>query len=234
MEQDTFFSVDRHLRVKSWGEGVAEFARKKAPDVLGKRYDSVFPRLFSADRDAVSLVLERNRKITLRGYAFPCPFDQVVADIMIEPIRNSKEAVGAVVRLSNVVPCAYVQSFCNLHDLIDIGKKASTLAHGVRNPLNAIKGAVVYLSEKYNREPELVDFVKIIQEEISRLDNFITRFLSTSLSEADTMGVDINALLRKVEVYTSLQARSRGIEPVFSYGDIPPAMANSFQIFTDR
>jgi two-component system nitrogen regulation sensor histidine kinase GlnL len=48
--------------------------------------------------------------------------------------------------------CPMAEKFQDMQKLIDIGKTASTLAHGVRNPLNAIKGAVVYLRDRYSNE----------------------------------------------------------------------------------
>jgi two-component system nitrogen regulation sensor histidine kinase GlnL len=114
--------------------------------------------------------------------------------------------------------------------LPDIGKIASTFAHGVRNPLNAIKGAVVYLREKYANEKKLIEFTTIIEEEIARLDNFIANFLSTSVSEKDLRTTDINVLLKKIEVLTSLQAQLRNIEAIFEYGKPVMVTVNSFHL----
>ena len=109
-------------------------------------------------------------------------------------------------------------------------KVASTLAHGVRNPLNAIKGAVVYLSEKYSQEAPLVEFTKIIEDEISRLESFISKFLSSSVSVTEDRETDINSLLKKIEVFIALQIYTRNIRSLFEYGSIPPVIINSFHL----
>ncbi|MGE5172249.1 MAG: ATP-binding protein [Betaproteobacteria bacterium] len=114
--------------------------------------------------------------------------------------------------------------------LIDIGKIASTLAHGVRNPLNAIKGAVVYLREKYQTEEPLIEFTKIMEDEISRLEEFISKFLSSSVSDTEDKETDINSLLKKIDIFTSLQIYTRNIQSHYEFGNIPPITINSFHL----
>ena len=126
--------------------------------------------------------------------------------------------------------CEMAQKLQQSQKLIDIGKIASTLAHGVRNPLNAIKGAVVYLSEKYSHEAPLVEFTKIMEDEISRLENFISKFLSSSVSDTEDKETDINSLLKKIEVFISLQIYTRNIRSLFEFGEIPPVIINSFHL----
>ncbi len=224
------FSTDTELRVASWGRELAEFTGKETPAVQGKRYYEVLPRIFSGDKDALLAVLEDNKTLTLKRHALPCLLDLMIADIRINPIRTGGRVKGVKVTFSDLSPCPVASSLRNSQRFIDIGKTASSLAHGVRNPLNAIKGAVVYLSEKYANEPALVEFAKIMSDEISRLDGFISRFLSTSISDAGFTLVDINSLLKKMEAFTALQAHASHITSIYEFGDIPLIMGNAFQI----
>jgi two-component system nitrogen regulation sensor histidine kinase GlnL len=224
------FCTDRALNITSWGEELVELTGKKSAEVIGKKYFEVLPRIFSGGRDALSVVMEKNKVLTIKKSVFNCLLDHMYADVRINPLRTAGEVEGVKVTLSELSPCSVARSLRNSQRFIDIGKTASTLAHGVRNPLNAIKGAVVYLSEKYANEPALVEFAKLMNEEISRLDSFISRFLSTSISDSGFTLTDINALLRKVEAFTSLQAHAGGIRSVYELGDIPPAMINAYQI----
>ncbi|MEW6585727.1 MAG: ATP-binding protein [Nitrospirota bacterium] len=224
------FSTDRHLRITSWGAELAALTGKASSATRGKKYFEVLPKLFSGDNDALSLAMEENRTITLNGHIFCCLLDRMSIDVHIEPLGTARKVRGVSVTLSNFALCSVAQNVRTSQRFIDIGKTASTLAHGVRNPLNAIKGAVVYLSEKYANESALIEFVKIMNEEITRLDNFISRFLSASISDAKFAPTDINSLLRKVEVFTSLQTHALNIESVYELGNIPLIMADVFQI----
>ncbi len=223
------FSTDKELRITFWSEDLVRLTGKEAAQVRGRKYFEVLQPIFSDGKDALSLVLEEKKGRILKGYVFCCLLDHSTADIRISPAKGG--AVRAVkVTISNLSPCSFAVSFRHSQRFIDIGKNASTLAHGVRNPLNAIKGAVVYLSERYAAEPSFVEFAKIMNEEIARLDSFISKFLSTSISDEGFSPTDLNSLMKKLQSFTSLQAHVRNIKPAYEYGDIPPVMANAFQI----
>jgi two-component system nitrogen regulation sensor histidine kinase GlnL len=224
------FCTDKRLHITSWGDELAELTGRSTRAVLGKEYFAVLPRIFSDDKDALSLVLEKNKPLTLKRYAYLCMLDRMSADIRVEPRRTEGRVEGVMVTLSDLSPCSVDQSFRNSQRFIDIGKAASTLAHGVRNPLNAIKGAIVYLSEKYTNDPAFVEFAEIMKDEILRLDNFISRFLSTSFSDAGFVSTDINSLLERMKVFTSFQTHASRIKSVYELGDIPPIVVNAFQI----
>lgn len=224
------FCTDKELHITSWDEELVKLTGKEPPAVLGKKYFEVLPRIFSNDEDALSLVLEKNRTLTFKHHVFHCLLDHMSADIRINPVRTAGMVKGVKVTISGFSACSVALSLRYSQPFIDIGKTASTLAHGVRNPLNAIKGAVVYLSDKYAHEPTFGEFARIMNEEISRLDNFISRFLSTSISDAGFTLTNINSLLRTLEAFTSFQAHASNIKSVYKFGDIPPIMASAFQI----
>ncbi len=199
--------------------------------VLGMKYYEVLPRILADDRDALSVALADKTPMNLKGYSFNCLHDRVKADVRIDPVRVSSGKVDELrIEIRPYSACSMARKLQNSQRLIDIGKIASTLAHGVRNPLNAIKGSVVYLREKYSNEQTLIEFTRIMEEEITRLDNFISKFLSTSISVAGLSESDVNALLKKIEIYTSLQTHANDISADYEYGDIPLVAIDSFQL----
>ena len=224
------FFVDDKLRISSWNEEVAGLAGTAASAALGKKYYTVFARIMAGERDALSEALARKRKITLKGHVFCCPRSHVTADIAIQPVRVDSKVKGLNVVLANVSHCPLARTLDAHRSNTEIHKNTSALAHGVRNPLNAIKGAVVYIAGKYSNEPILSEFVKIMQEETSRLDNFISDLLGASQQKEGASLIDINSLLRRIEIFTRLQTVTSNIKPVYEYGEVPPVMADFFQI----
>jgi signal transduction histidine kinase len=89
--------------------------------------------------------------------------------------------------------------------LAALGEMAAGLAHEIRNPLGAIKGAAQLLmtADGTVASPgaETAEFLQIIVEEANRLNNVVTRFLDYARAErpgregADK--VDLNNVLRK-------------------------------------
>ncbi len=224
------FLIDRQLHITTWGREIAEFTGKSSTAALGKKYYDVFPMLVSGNADAISAVFEKKDILDLRGYPFNGLFGQFKADINVKPVMTDDTITAVEVNITPGPPCSVSKQLIDSQRLIDIGKMASTLAHGVRNPLNAIKGAVVYLREKYANESTLIEFTEIMEAEISRLDNFISRFLSTSISEAEFTEIDINALIGRIQVFMVFQTRSSNIRFNCECGDVPLIKGNAFHL----
>jgi two-component system nitrogen regulation sensor histidine kinase GlnL len=234
VEEGFSFIVDKNSLIVSWGEKLGQVMGKTVQETLGKVYHEEFPRLVKDGNDAVALSLVGNERIALKKYSLKCPSDAIAVDIRIEPLENiedvrGKKGRGARVTLSNPV-CPMLSGMRNVQRFIGLGKTASTLAHGVRNPLNAMKGAVLYLNGKYPNERTLGEFAAIMEDEIQKLDDFISQFLSATVEESESAMTDINSLLKKIEVLTSYQTHFYQIRTVYEYGDIPTLMANSFQL----
>ena len=223
------FTINKKMLISSWDEGIAELTGSAASVAMGQKYYNVFPRLLHGDRDAVAFVIEKNRKLVLKKYIFHCLFYRVTADVIIKPLSAVKKNIGATIEVSHVSTCDGYRPE-DIQRLIATGKIAATLAHGVRNPLNSLNGAVTHIAQKYSQEQVVSEFTKIMQEEISKLDNFISGFLNTSILDMHSSGVDINALLKKIEILISYQANERNIHSDFIYGTIPQAVTNPFQI----
>ncbi len=229
--KEIIFNTDRNLCLRSWGEGIAEMTGTSPADLSGKKYYEIFPRIYIGEKDALSETVKNKKTMSLKGHLFHCFFSRIQADVTIKPVKSSNGNVDEVeVTICPQSTCSIAKKLHESQRLIDIGKVASSLAHGVRNPLNAIKGAVVYLREKYAHEGPLIEFTKIMEEEVSRLEHFISRFLSSSISNAECAETDLNALLKKIEVFTALQMRAGNITPTFEFGDVPPVTVNAFHL----
>jgi two-component system sensor histidine kinase HydH len=91
--------------------------------------------------------------------------------------------------------------------LAALGEMAAGLAHEIRNPLGAIKGAAQLLmtsdGKPAGNATETAEFLQIIVEEANRLNNVVTRFLDYARAErpgregADK--VDLNLVVRKTQ-----------------------------------
>lgn len=84
------------------------------------------------------------------------------------------------------------------HRLAALGTMAAGLAHEIRNPLAAIKGAAQYLGEPAEApvDDESQEFVGIIVEEVDRLEGVVSRFLDYARPlEICPEPVDINRVV---------------------------------------
>ncbi|MGK5081916.1 ATP-binding protein [Bdellovibrionota bacterium FG-1] len=111
------------------------------------------------------------------------------------------EQVGQAMRSLEV----YVRSR-EKERLATLGEMAAGLAHEIRNPLGAIKGAAQFLDPGVDR-PES-HFLKIIIEEVDRLNRVVTQFLEYSKPpKLELQSVDVSSMAaRTVEMMrTGLQ-----------------------------
>lgn len=61
--------------------------------------------------------------------------------------------------------------------LISLGRISAGVAHEIRNPLNAMKGAITLLQRRRSGDPMMDEYTQIILEEIERLNLFVSEFL---------------------------------------------------------
>lgn len=225
------FSVDSEARLTSVNEALGKFCPASLEHMGRSPYSDVLPRIMLAEQDKVRQVLREGQPLRLPRVNFPCFFGMIEAEVEIRPRLEEGAILGAQVRIRKTSHCALAERLSQSEHLIDIGKMASSLAHGVRNPLNAIKGAVVYLQRRYAEESDLIEFTGIMQEEIARLDRFITDFLSASLDNGSSHApADLNALLQRAERFVALQARAAGVAISCDCQPLPLLPLNIFQV----
>lgn len=113
--------------------------------------------------------------------------------------------------------------------LAALGEMAAGLAHEIRNPLGAIKGAAQYLDPSENR-PES-RFLKVIIEEVDRLNRVVTQFLDYSKPPTlDLKAVNLSKLAEKT-VEMMRTGIHQGIELEFQPSKVPAwVMASAEQL----
>jgi signal transduction histidine kinase len=89
--------------------------------------------------------------------------------------------------------------------LAALGAMAAGLAHEVKNPLGAIKGAAQLLDGSPPGDPGSTEFVGIILEEVDRLNRVVGSFLAYARPHAgNPVPLDINAAVRRtVQILSS-------------------------------
>ncbi|MDY0269700.1 two-component system sensor histidine kinase NtrB [Trichloromonas sp.] len=225
------FTVNDELKLQSWNPALAELGRRDGQELLGLDYYALLPRICQDRHDALALVLERGVPLDFPDYRFPCFAGGVRGDVHIEPVPFPGGGAGARVSIALQGCCEAVGSLRQSRHLADLGKTASMLSHGVRNPLNAIKGAVVYLKNRYGNDATLLEFTGIMEEEIDRLDRFIGSFLSASAVSFGRERHQVNALLRKLEQFVALQAQAADVTLRLDLTEsLPEVDINVFQV----
>ncbi|HYO96899.1 MAG TPA: ATP-binding protein [Polyangiaceae bacterium] len=116
--------------------------------------------------------------------------------------------------------------------LAALGQMAAGLAHEVKNPLGAIKGAAQLLGDPGGKlEPSDREFIGIILEEVERLDRVVGSVLDYARpSKGDVGAVDVNAVVRRTLTVLGSDREEEWDIHTDLEEDLPPARADAEQL----
>ena len=116
--------------------------------------------------------------------------------------------------------------------LASLGTLIASLAHEIRNPLVSIKTFTQLLPERID-DTEFRDyFLKVASGEIDRLTSLINELLGFAKpSEPNLKGEDVNAIIDRMEVLISAEARKKNITITKKYApNLPSVLVDAEQI----
>jgi len=118
-----------------------------------------------------------------------------------------------------------------LEKLSALGEMSMTVAHEIKNPLNAIRGAASYLQDNFQGEV-LKEFLSIIEEETVRLNEIVTSFLRFSRPSPLNLQVsDMNRVVSETVELVRQEATENNVEVIMSLDErIPPFKFDTQQL----
>jgi len=113
-----------------------------------------------------------------------------------------------------------------------IGHLSAGVAHEVRNPLSAIKGAMEILKTEIDEKHPKFGFVGIIEKEIARLESLVTEFLRFSRPPAPEMAPDnLNRVILSVMELANKHLSNSSVQVKTDLaGDMPTSFIDSNQV----
>ncbi len=119
----------------------------------------------------------------------------------------------------------------HLEKLSAIGEMSMTVAHEIKNPLNAIRGAASYLKDNF-RGDVLREFLSIIEEETNRLNDIVSSYLMFAKPAPLKLEiVDLNKIIMETVNLIRQEASDSNKDVIAKLNDnIPPIMIDAHQI----
>ncbi len=114
-----------------------------------------------------------------------------------------------------------------------LGEMSMTVAHEIKNPLNAIRGAVSYLRDGVRDGDSRDDeFLAVIEEETTRLNEIVTSFLRFSKPPPlQLQAADINQVVKDTVRLVRQEAAESGVELLLSLDErVPPILLDAQQL----
>ncbi len=140
-------------------------------------------------------------------------------------LQSLADRASVIIQNSNAI-----QRMKERNRLAALGEMAAGLAHEIRNPLGAIRGAAQYIANEVSDENR--EFVNIIMEEVDRLNVVVTEFLDYSRPlQVRVEAHNLNRLVSQVVTLFSAQGLPEGVTVTTELDDdLPPVPLDAEKI----
>jgi len=112
------------------------------------------------------------------------------------------------------------------------GQIAMGLAHEIRNPLGAIRGAVQLMRRELGDDPRLGEYTDVLLKEVDRVNRIIEMLLDIGRPVTlRPVPLNVHQLLERVALLAEEMASQRGVQIVRRYDpSLPPILADEDRI----
>jgi len=224
---DAVVGVDEGLRIVLWNPAAEALLGRSVRRALGRPLKEVFPPDTSLIRHLSDTLATGESRSESEALVEGPAGRPVHVSIVTAPLAGRSGAVTAAV--------AVVRDVSRLHQLeaemrrgetlAAAGQIAMGLAHEIRNPLGAIRGAVQLLRRELGDEARWGEYIGVLIKEVDRVNRIIEMLLD--LGRPVTLRpvpLNVHQLLERVALMSEEFAAERGVQIVRRYDPSLPAI----------
>ena len=227
---DAVIAVDTDLRVVFWNAAAEELTGRSTRRAEGR----VLKDLFADDAAIVRRLAEALATGESRSAADStvdrADRREVPVSIVTAPLFAKDGTVaGAVAVLRDLSRIRQLEAEVRRGETLGLaGRMAVGLAHEIRNPLGAIRGAVQLLSRELASEVRLHEYTSVLLTEVDRVNRIIEMLLNLARPvPVRPVPLNLHQLLERVALLTEEAARERRVTIVRRYDpSLPPVMGD--------
>jgi len=231
---DAVVGVDEALRVVLWNPAAEALLGRSARRTIGRAVKEIFP-------PDTSLV--RHLGDTLATGESRSESEAVIESGDGRPVRVSVVTAPLAVRSGGVeAAVAVIRDMTRLHQLESEVRRGETLAaagqialglaHEIRNPLGAIRGAVQLMRREMADEARLGEYTDVLLKEVDRVNRIIEMLLDIGRPVTlRPVPLNVHQLLERVALLSEEMAGQRGVQILRRYDpSLPPILADEDRI----
>jgi PAS domain S-box-containing protein len=223
---DAIITLAADGAIQSWNSGAEQtFAYTSAEVVDQSFFDLLFTEASSKELHDVIQLLRRGQDVNRELCGRHKDGRELDLSISLTP---HMEAPGILVAFSAIVrdvssrrqaERALIQS----EKLASVGRLASSIAHEINNPLEAVTN-LLYILDLQVVEPENKELVRLAQEELARVSQIVTHTLRFHKQNTNRTELDLGALFSSVLGLYRARLENSGIKVNIERSDASPLL----------
>src|SRR5262245_706892 len=231
---DAVVGVDADLRIVLWNPAAEALLGRSARRVTGRTLKEVFPPDTSLARHLSDTLATGESRSESEAIVESGDGRTVHVSVMTAPLAGRGGGVEPAV--------AVVRDISRLHQLeaevrrgetlAAVGRVAVGLAHEIRNPLGAIRGAVQLLKRELGDEARWGEYTDVLLREVDRVNRIIEMLLDLGRPVTLRLApLNLHQLFERVALMSEEIAGQRGIAIVRRYDpSMPPILLDEDRI----
>jgi PAS domain S-box-containing protein len=201
--------------IESWNNGAQQIFGYQIDECKGRRFDCLFAPEALDDVNAAISNLRRGDDLMLDTKGVGASGERVDVSMSLTP---HMEVPGTLVAFSAIIRDISArkrteQALIQNEKLASVGRLASSIAHEINNPLEAVTN-LLYLLASSLTEPKQKDLVTTAQEEMARVSHITTHTLRFHKQSSRRTVVDLRAVLDSVVALYRARLANAGVETV--------------------
>ena len=230
---DAVVGVDDGLRVMLWNPAAEALLGRSARRTIGRALKEIFPPDTSLVRHLGDTLATGESRSESEAVVEGGDGRPVHVSIVTAPLARSGNVEAAVAVIRDVSRLHQLESEVRRGEtLAAAGQIAIGLAHEIRNPLGAIRGAVQLMRRELGDDARLGEYTDVLLKEVDRVNRILEMLLDISRPVTlRPVPLNVHQLLERVALLSEEMASRRRVQIVRRYDpSLPPILADEDRI----
>ncbi len=227
---DAVIAVDTELRIVFWNGAAEVLTERSARRAEGRLLKELFPGDASVVRRLGETLATGESRSEAAALIERADRREVPVSLVTAALFGKDGTVGgAVAVLRDLSRIRQLEAEVRRGEtLAAAGRMAVGLAHEIRNPLGAIRGAVQLLARELRGEARLTEYTTVLTSEVDRVNRIIEMLLNLARpAPVRPVPLNLHQLLERVALLSEEGARARRVSLVRRYDpSLPPILGD--------
>jgi PAS domain S-box-containing protein len=220
---DAILRVSANDLIESWNRGAEQIFGYSSDDAIGKPIFSLMSEESQHTFRSTVETMKAGEEVVVETTACRCTGEAVDVSVSLNPrLEAPGTLVGYSAIIRNVTDRKIAEkALLQAEKLASVGRLASSIAHEINNPLEAVTN-LLYMLGTRESDKETKDIVQTAQEELARVSHIAAHTLRFHKQPSGRTEVDLHAVFDSVIGLYRTRLQNASITAINDSGDHPP------------